>query len=1365
MPVNPLVAARKALTDALALAPDERSTLLRELLPKIKLPADPRAVLASALVFHPHLMVADLLDDTPIDLQSNRHLPTIVVSVQAWVAAKSVDNAPTSPTALPTPRTWASVEAWARRHEMLPYLKVRINRLAPFATGSLGYELTYRQWLDTHTALTLPTRDRSALPKRVLEGFQTLVETIAGQIAEAIAEEASTARPAPVDDALRPLAASLTALRASLREGTHPTRRHLRATYPVTVRPDDAVVRVVLPPSAMCNPHTLVNVDLPLHPGDDVLRLRCKCFEAGASCPARLAAVDRVLDVLTDPGDPVHATILHELTIPPWTRALARMERLVLPAAESPPLGWRLVDRAGTLLPEPVTFRSAKSGKGFVLAKAAEATAREVADDRDQRVLDELVIATNYAPRPESKARAGQRALRALVGHPHVFLEKQPVSVVEQACEIVFEGHEGGARVSVRLGGRTSSPKAFLASLVPPVAPGQGVLLDLEHGRVVLIPLNPPTLRALETLATVPPAFPSEALAGLLGVVDGWRRAVPVALAGDLRGDAVERSDRLEVRLAVPSPGVLRVVFRVRPLPGGEAFPPGEGSVEPFGVVDGRRVFVTRDLDGERILHAAAWDGLPGETAADVDLDDPEVALTWLQRLPEVEAVDLTWDSKRTWRVGPTLSASHVKLKGRDARSWFSVDGTVEIDHDAIPLSALLAAVRERRTYVPVGTDRWARLTDSLRDQVEALARGQAHADGLELSPVHLPLLDAMVRDGATLEGSAAMLGLLDRLRKASDTPIAVPSTLRAELRPYQQEGHRFLARLASWAPGAFLADDMGLGKTVQALALLLDRAAEGPALVVAPTSVGFNWVREAERFAPSLRVSPWRGAQRRAALEKLGPGDVIVTSYDLVQRDAAALAEVSFATVVLDEAQAIKNAATRRWKAVRGLQRGFTLALTGTPIENRLDELWALAAVVVPGLFGDVRDFRATWAAPVERGSDDAVRLALSRRIRPFLLRRTKASVAPELPERTIVDVIVPLEPSEQQLYDEVRKGALVELNARDDETAAQQRIRMLAALTALRRVACHPGLHDPAWTGSTSKLDRVRELVTELREEGHKALLFSQFVGHLTKVREALESDGVSVRYLDGSTPEATRRAEVDAFQRGEGDAFLISLKAGGTGLNLTAASYVLHLDPWWNPAVEDQATDRAHRIGQTRAVTVYRVVAAGTVEEQILKLHEDKRRLVAGVLEGTDAGARLGTDDLMALLRGEEPEVKVRSQPAPAPSERPAPPAKPAPRTKPVPPAQPAPAVVPPPPVLWTPDRLAGAVLSELSAEVSAGRLERSSAEVYRSALRRLLLLDGVEAALAAPEGFAAWVLAHTKPGPVRVVGRRAAAVMGR
>ena len=439
---------------------------------------------------------------------------------------------------------------------------------------------------------------------------------------------------------------------------------------------------------------------------------------------------------------------------------------------------------------------------------------------------------------------------------------------------------------------------------------------------------------------------------------------------------------------------------------------------------------------------------------------------------------------------------------------------------------------------------------------------------------------------------------------------------------------------------GACLADDMGLGKTVQTLALLLDRSAKGPALVLAPTSVCGNWLSETNTFAPGLRCRIYGEeadkAERAAAIAEAGPGDVLVVSYALAQIDGEALAEKSWATLVMDEAQALKNAATKRAKSVGEFKADFRLALSGTPVENRLADLWSIMNLINPGLLGAANQFSERFANPIEKQQDAAARQRLRRLVSPFLLRRTKAQVLQDLPPRTeIVHLVQPS--SEERNFLEALRRSAQEAVAKAASLGQAAPMQVLAELMRLRRAACDPRLVSPELGLVGSKMAEFERIVRELVEGSHKALVFSQFTDYLKLLAERLEAMGVSYQYLDGSTPATERTKRVAAFQRGEGEVFLISLKAGGFGLNLTMADYVLIVDPWWNPAAEDQATGRAHRMGQKRPVTVYRLVTAGSVEERIIDLHRDKRGLADGILEGQEEATVLDAAALANLLHG--------------------------------------------------------------------------------------------------------------------------------
>jgi SNF2 family DNA or RNA helicase len=462
------------------------------------------------------------------------------------------------------------------------------------------------------------------------------------------------------------------------------------------------------------------------------------------------------------------------------------------------------------------------------------------------------------------------------------------------------------------------------------------------------------------------------------------------------------------------------------------------------------------------------------------------------------------------------------------------------------------------------------------------------------------------------------LVGDFDGLPEAS-----LPDDLLATLRGYQKKGVDWLNFLKTAGMGGLLADDMGLGKTIQALC-----AMNGRSLVVAPTSVLHNWQSEIERFRPSLSINLYHGSGRQLDAS----ANVTLTTYAILRLDVDALSEVSWNMVVLDEAQAIKNPSSQVAQGAFRLQGDFKLTLTGTPVENRLEELWSQMHFINPGLLGANSHFKKHYVKPISSG-DRAVSERLRRRIKPFILRRLKSEVAPELPPRTEQVLHCVLSEEERKLYESIVATTRAEVVAKFGKGG--NAFAALEALLRLRQAACHPQLVSQSGGGTRSaKLTLMMERLDAMVAEGHKALVFSQWTSLLDKVEPLLNEAGIKFVRLDGSTRD--RQGVVSTFQSDKGPpVMLLSLKAGGTGLNLTAADHVILLDPWWNPAAEDQAADRAHRIGQDKPVLIYRLVAKNTVEERVLLLQDKKRALADAVLSGSDGAASLTRDDLMWLL----------------------------------------------------------------------------------------------------------------------------------
>lgn len=588
---------------------------------------------------------------------------------------------------------------------------------------------------------------------------------------------------------------------------------------------------------------------------------------------------------------------------------------------------------------------------------------------------------------------------------------------------------------------------------------------------------------------------------------------------------------------------------------------------------------------------------------------------------------------------------------------WLSLRLTFESDGIAVTQDELARCLSEGRRYVRLSDGSFAKLDPEkvkavLARQAEILATSGSTTGKFPLSQAGR--IQELLEQVGKANVSAETKELFKKLQDVDEIKVVKkPRNLKAQLRPYQEQGFQWLHFLHDIASGGILADDMGLGKTVQTIALLLsikslvEKEAKGKedgkkafkALIVAPTSVVTNWMRELDKFAPSLTHMIWHGGDRKERTDELEDADVVITSYALLRRDEELLAKLDLTYAILDEAQNIKNPLSATAKAAKRLKSKRRLALTGTPIENRLSEIWSIFDFVSPGLLGPLEKFEERYARPIDNGDQKAA-TRLRATIHPFILRRTKSEVAKDLPEKIESDQICELTGEQSSLYAAVLKEVRAQVMGEvERQGMAKSHIQILAGLTKLRQAACDPrllGLPRDFGDEDSGKLVALRELIQTSVEGGHRVLVFSQFVSMLTLIRRAMEEDGVKYEYLDGSTKD--REARVRAFQAEDGPpVFLISLKAGGSGLNLTAADTVIHFDPWWNPAVEDQATDRAHRIGQTKVVTTYRLIAKGTIEEKILELGGKKRELTSAVLSEDVGGAKkLTKGDLEELFR---------------------------------------------------------------------------------------------------------------------------------
>ncbi|MEV7607799.1 DEAD/DEAH box helicase [Paenarthrobacter sp. NPDC089322] len=637
-----------------------------------------------------------------------------------------------------------------------------------------------------------------------------------------------------------------------------------------------------------------------------------------------------------------------------------------------------------------------------------------------------------------------------------------------------------------------------------------------------------------------------------------------------------------------------------------------------------------------------------------------EEVLPALKELPDV-VVETSGDiaDYREAAEAPVVSISTKETASGD---WFDLGIVITLEGEPVSFAAVFSALAagQTRMLLPSGAHFSLDLPElhqlrALIDEARSLQDNPDNKDGtLQISRFQAGLWDEFAELGIVDEQAAAWRESVGGLLDDGVTGLPLPASLNAELRPYQLEGYNWLSFLYKHSLGGVLADDMGLGKTVQAIALIcaameyavsgaagseepVDAVKRAPFLVVAPTSVVSNWAAEAQRFAPGLVVRTVTETFAKSGAEPseaLAGADVVITSYALFRIDYEAYASSPWAGLMLDEAQFVKNHQSKAYQCARKLPARFKLAITGTPLENNLMEFWALTSIVAPGLFPSPKRFAENYQKPVEKNGDSAQLAKLRRRVRPLMMRRTKEQVIKDLPPKQEQVLEVVLNPRHQKVYQtHLQRERQKILGLIDDVN--KNRFTIFQSLTLLRQLSLDASLVDSSLSGvRSSKLDVLFEQLEDIISEGHRTLIFSQFTGFLGKVRERLDAEGVEYCYLDGST--RNRGDVVSEFKNGTAPVFLISLKAGGFGLNLTEADYVFLLDPWWNPASEAQAVDRTHRIGQARNVMVYRLVAKDTIEEKVMALKAKKSQLFADVMEGDAlAGGSLTAEDLAALF----------------------------------------------------------------------------------------------------------------------------------
>lgn len=742
--------------------------------------------------------------------------------------------------------------------------------------------------------------------------------------------------------------------------------------------------------------------------------------------------------------------------------------------------------------------------------------------------------------------------------------------------------------------------------------------------------------------------FPLEAETQLRALFDQIRSVIEIHSELVEGGSTLPNAEPVSTLLlqVMPDHGQYVVEPVCRPLQGGRlTVHPGKGEPVIYDQdKEGKRYQVQRNKKAENKNAEPFMEFIEQSDAERLDKHtyalSPYVLLEMMEvvsQYPNTMAIE--WPEGKKLKLN-AADTSQWRISLRQSGDWFELEGDVPISDDTIiSIGKLLELMGEGNgRFIRLSDDQFLSISDSLRRQLQRIdAVAQTQRGKMRISPIGASLIGDVLNGEIDIEHPKKLDELRQKIRKSKETKADIPATLNATLRDYQVDGYQWMEQLTQWGAGACLADDMGLGKTVQTIALLLNKAQDGASLVVAPASVVPNWRKELAKFAPSLTIvslNELNAEQRHQAIEQVQANTVVLSTYGLLISEEEPLVEKQWNVICLDEAHSIKNSQTKSSAVCMQLQAKCRLILTGTPIQNHLGELWNLFQFINPGLLGSMEQFTRKYINPIEMSGDKMRQSQLKRLVQPFMLRRTKQEVVAELPDKEEITLPVELSTEEMAIYELIRRQAKAELD--EDAASGSLSVNTLAMITKLRMAACSASLAHKNWEGPSSKLDAFCDLVSEICQSGNRVLVFSQFTSFLEMAQLKLKQAGFTdYYYLDGSTPIKKRSKMVDDFQQGKCPLFMISLKAGGLGLNLTGANYVIHLDPWWNPAIEQQATDRAYRIGQEQKVTVYHLISQHTIEEKIVRLHQTKRDLADSLLEGTDMSHKLTAADLLQMI----------------------------------------------------------------------------------------------------------------------------------
>lgn len=1076
------------------------------------------------------------------------------------------------------------------------------------------------------TAVSPNKPDGQKAPLTYQKAAISLLQDAANKVKLALQEEVNLLQqPPPKSVSMQKLWEKLLKARAFLRQTVKPRTKGERYSSRIWVEEDPPTVVYREEVQAWCGdgrwPELTIQLD------DDDFRVRCRCTKGlMGKCPLAISTIDATLDVLLDPNRKKGQENLERLlSIPKWSRLITSLDTH-LQVTDSPKtgeiLGWR-IKTSNAIQVEPVWCRRTQKGS-WAQRKASLSALHDfpslIETELDAEVVALLLPDKQQKTNPIIAQALRHQAVKKLQNHPNVFLGGQATStiVVKQGTIQLGVGIvDQQIQIDPLWQGKPINYAVFHARLAKRLA--GNILIIIEEDTCYTIDFSVEKQNIIKFLFVKGNQFPIISKGEILLRLPSLAQRFPLVLSAELQGTKHEANSDPIFKIELQENNTLCIQSHVRPLQ--KSYVTGQGPHILYEYIEGGFVYCERNLELEQQLlekNLRLLSLAPNQTLWKKQKPDDIFAIISAM---EHHQLHVEWiDGKKRLR---SIGHGSLSLTISSHEQHFLIDGHVSIDQERILLRDLLIAVRENRPYVLVKNQIWLQLNVELQRRLLQLADTiTPKGKHLHLDRQHIKNINEVLNDTSNIDKK--WKNNLKKQNNIYSSPVPSATLCTAKLRPYQEDGYEWLCRLSKWARGCCLADEMGLGKTIQTLAFLSTQ--QGPFLIVAPTSVATNWKQEINRFGPTLHPILYRGPNREERIKTVKNQDTIITNYHILTRDIELLKEIPFSVVVLDEAQMLKNAKSERTRAACKINSKFFIALTGTPIENHLGDLWSIFHVINPSLLGSWNQFQLRFLQKHATKSRENLTKILS----PFVLRRKKEDVAKDLPLKIEIEEYVELSLPERQLYQQTHLATASKINVTDPKS----RFQILAALTRLRQLACHPRLIDPHHHLQSAKFERCIQILTQLKESNLKVLIFSQFVRLLQLLQERLNTLQFSFCYIDGSTPAEKRDEQINNFQSGNVDCFLLSLKAGGTGINLTKASEIILLDPWWNPAVESQAIDRSHRIGQQNPVTIYRLIARDTIESQIRLLHKQKRETAEGLLGDLDS-ERLHFSDLVTLL----------------------------------------------------------------------------------------------------------------------------------